>query len=139
LIPAFLLLPVLAAPQRLQGWHKLLPALALGVGLLNSLLILLFYSVGCWKNQAVLESQLRFLRGLPQPLEVHMPMFLSNRIWFLREGIAFQTTGEPPPRPRIQLLRTKTTVSLPADWEKQLNQASQARDWKKRGLVQEDQ
>jgi hypothetical protein len=138
LLPICLILPVVACLSR-EGGNKRrwLPALAVVTGLLNSGLILLFYSIGCVKAQRILNSQLAFLKTLPQPLTVHMPTFLSNRTWFIREGIAFQTLGKPPPRPRIQLMRTRTTVSLPANWEEQLNQPSLVREWRKRMLIED--
>jgi len=136
LIPIFLLLPVLATPQGLQGWRKIVPALALGVGLLNTLLILLFYSVGCWKNQAVLESQLRFLRELPRPVSVQLPTFPSNRIWLIRENIPFTVQKEEPVRPWLKLNRTDTKVALPPDWEKMADPKT-VQLWRKSKLLGE--
>jgi hypothetical protein len=138
LLPTALLIPVLcslAAGPAGKRW--VLPFLCLLVGILNSVLILLFYSAGCVKSQWVLNSQLAYLKTLPQPLAAHMPVFLSNRTWFIREGIAFQALGELPQKPRIQLLRTKTTVPLPAAWEQQLNQPSLMREWRKRMLIED--
>jgi hypothetical protein len=138
LIPVALILPLLAAwKNQPPGKRWIPPFLCLFTGLLNSILILLFYSVGCVKAQRILNSQLAFLKTLPQPLAVHMPVFRSNRTWFIREGIAFQTLGEPSQKPRIQLLRTKTTVPLPAAWEQQLNQPSLVREWRKRMLIED--
>jgi len=136
LIPVFLLLPVLAAPQRMQGWRKFFPSLALGVGLVNSLLILLFYSVGCWKNQSVLEFQLRFLRQLPRPVSVQLATFPSNRIWLIRENIPFTAQKEEPVRPWLQLNRTDTKVALPPDWEKMAD-PNTVQSWRKRKLLGE--
>jgi len=138
LIPLALLLPVVSAWQKEPpGWRWIAPFLAIFTGLLNSVLILLFYTVGCIKSQRILNSQLAFLKTLPQPLTVHMPVFLSNRTWFIREGIVSQALEAPPPRPRIRLTRTKTTVPLPANWEEQLNQPSLVREWRKRMLIED--
>ena len=138
LLPVCLILPVVACLSREGGnKRKWLPALAVFTGLLNSSLILLFYSVGCVKAQRVLNSQLAFLKTLPTPLSVHMPMFRSNRTWLVRGGIPFQLVGELPKKPRIQLMRTKTTLPLPANWEKQLNQPPLVHEWRKRMLIED--
>lgn len=138
LIPLTLLLPVLAAWRRQPpGKRWLLPTLTLFAGLLNSVLILLFYSVGCVKAQGVLHSQLVFLASLPQPLTVHMPKFKSNRIWLQRGGLDFQLVDGPPLRPSLKLMRTVTQISLPENWETRLGRAPIAQEWRKRGLVVE--
>lgn len=135
LIPVFLLLPVLATPHGLAGCRTILPSLALGAGLLNSLLILIFYSVGCWRNQAVLKSQIEFLRHQPLPLQIYTRTFPSNRIWLIRENIPFVVRKEEPARPRLKLNRTDTKVALSPDWEKNANPESR-RLWQKRNLVE---
>jgi len=139
LLPLCLLLPVVAAwrDDEDPGRRWILPLLSLFTGMLNSVLILLFYTVGCIKAQRVLNSQMAFLKTLPSPISVHMPLFLSNRIWLIREGIPFQLAGEPPPNPRFRLLRTKTTLSLPEGWEEKVMEAETVKEWRRRGLVEE--
>jgi len=137
LIPIFLLLPLLASTGGLAGWRKTLPALAVAAGVLNSLLIFLFYSVGCFRFQSVLDSQLRFLKSLPAPLSVYMPRFSSNRAWLIRENINFQLISQPPSKPRLRFPRTNTDVGLPPDWAQRLGRPALAAEWKKRGLLQE--
>jgi hypothetical protein len=100
-------------------------------------LILLFYSVGCVKAQRVLNSQLAFLKSLPQPLQVHMPMFLSNRIWLIREDLKFELIQEVPAKPRIKLHRTATRIPLPTNWEEHLGIKPKVAEWRKRRLVEE--
>ena len=138
IIPLALLLPVLAA-WRVQppGKRWILPFLALFTGLLNSGLILLFYSVGCVKAQWVLNSQLAFLSTLPQPLSIYMPKFKSNRIWLQREGVEFQLLEAAPSRPLLRMMRTATLVSLPGDWEARLDRPAIAKEWRKRRVVEE--
>jgi hypothetical protein len=137
LLPVCLILPVIACLSREGGnKRKWLASLAVVTGLLNSGLILLFYSIGCVKAQSILNSQLAFLKTLPQPLTVHMPIFLSNRTWFIREGIAFQPASAPPPKPRMTLMRTQTRVALPADWREKLDNNSFMEEWKVRGLLE---
>ena len=126
LIPLGFLLPVICALHgEPPGKKWVLPFLATFTGLLNSILILAFYTSGCLKAQAILQSQLSYLHTLPQPLLVHMPLqtnmalrineplFRSNRIWFIRENLDFVLTEDPPPRPRMKLYRTGTQVGLP--------------------------
>jgi len=137
LLPVCLLLPVAACLSREGGnKRKWLPVLAIFTGLLNSGLILLFYSIGCVKAQRVLNSQLAFLKTLPHPLSVHMPVFRSNRTWLIREGIPFQAVAEPPAKPRMRLMRTNTTITLPNDWEQKLAQPSWKKEWFSRGLIE---
>ena len=138
LLPLCLLLPVVAAwkdPVPKSRW--ILPFLSLFTGLLNSVLILLFYTVGCIKAQRVLNSQLAFLKTLPPPISVHLPMFLSNRTWLIREGIPFQLVGEATARPRLRLLRTHTTVPIPKNWQDKLIQSGTVKEWRSRKLVEE--
>jgi len=138
LLPLCLLVPVVAAwKDPVPHGRGILPFLSLFTGLLNSVLILLFYSVGCVKAQRVLNSQLAFLKTLPQPLSVHMPVFLSNRIWFMRQGLEFEMAPAPPPSPRMVLHRTQTRVALTKDWEKRLDRPSLKREWEKRMLLEE--
>jgi len=138
LIPTALLIPVmcsLAAGPKGKRW--LLPLLSLFVGILNSVLILLFYSVGCVKAQRVLNSQLAFLKTLPQPLAVHMPRFRSNRIWFLRNEVTLQEVETEIPFPRMTLKKTTTQVALPSDWRAHLPPGAPAEKWKKEKLLEE--
>ena len=138
LLPIGLLLPVVVCLAKEGGRkRRWLPALAVTTALLNSGLILFFYSVGCIKAQRVLNSQLAFLKTLPQPLAVHMPLFLSNRTWFLREGIAFQPANEPPTKPRLRLMKTETLIPLPTNWEDNLWNAPMVAEWRKRRLIEE--
>ena len=77
-----------------------------------------------------------FVKTLPQLLLVHMPISLSNRTWFIREGMAFQPVGDPPPKPRMTLMRTQTLVALPADWKEKLANKAFIKEWKVRGLLE---
>jgi hypothetical protein len=61
-----------------------------------------------------------FVKTLPQLLLVHMPISLSNRTWFIREGIPFQPVGDPPTKPRMKLMRTQAQVALPTNWKEHL-------------------
>jgi len=138
LIPLTLLLPVLAAWRRQPpGKRWLLPFLTLFTGLLNSLLILLFYTVGCIKSQRVLNSQLAFLRTLPQPLSVHMPLFLSNRIWLQRGSLEYLLLPAMPPTPRLLLHRTQTRVALPPAFQPETALSPRlVKEWEKRKLLE---
>jgi hypothetical protein len=138
LLPLCLLLPVVAAwRDQGPGRRWILPLLSLFTGLLNSVLILLFYSVGCVKAQRVLNSQLAFLKTLPQPLSVEMPKFRSNRIWLRRNGIDFEEVSSPPPPPRMVLKKSATRVALPPDWRSQVPPDFPVELWKKENLLQE--
>jgi hypothetical protein len=138
LFPVVLILPVLAAARKQPvGNCWILLLLTLFTGLLNSMLILLFYSVGCVKAQRVLHDQLVFLKTLPQPLQVHMPIFLSNRVWLIREGLEFSLLPAEPPRPRLLLHRTSTRIALPTRFQMD-NDLSPVirREWEKRNLIE---
>ena len=138
LLPLCLLLPVVAAwRDEGSGRRWTLPLLSLFTGLLNSVLILLFYSVGCVKAQRVLNSQLAFLKTLPQPLTVEMPKFRSNRIWLRRNGIDFEEVSSPPPPPRMVLKKSATRVALPPGWRSQVPPDFPVELWKKENLLQE--
>ncbi len=138
LIPLALLLPLLAAWQaQPPGKRWILPFLSLFTGLLNSILILLFYTVGCVKAQRVLRGQLAYLQTLPQPLQVHMPLFLSNRIWFIRSGIAYAPVSGEPSRPRLRLHRTETRVALPPSFRAETDLApALKKEWEKQKLLE---
>jgi len=138
LIPTCFLIPVLsslksAPPGRVWG----LPFLALIAGLLNSIAILAFYTVGCVKAQRVLSSQLAFVKTFPQPLAVYMPRFKSNRTWLIREKVEFALVDKTPRKPFVRLMRTETLIPLPAKWEENLGNDPMAAEWRKRRLIEE--
>jgi hypothetical protein len=138
LLPVALLLPVLVClTQQGGGVKKWLAALAVFTGLLNSGLILLFYSIGCVKAQRVLNSQLAFVKTFPQPIAVYMPRFKSNRIWLIREKVEFVFVDKPPRKPSIRLMRTETLIPLPAKWEENLGIGPKVDEWRKRRLIEE--
>ena len=138
LIPATLMIPVLCSLVPGQsGKRWVLPGLVLFSGLLNSLLILIFYGVGCVKAQRVLNSQLTFLKELSQLLSVYMPSFKSNRIWLIRGGNQFDLVSEAPPKPRLRLMKTETLIPLPTKWEDNLGNAPMVAEWRKRRLIEE--
>ena len=137
-IPSALLVPVLCSlATGPAGRRWVPPGLVLFSGLLNSILILLFYSVGCVKAQRVLNSQLTFLKQLSQPLSVYMPIYKSNRIWLIRGGNQFDLASEAPPKPRLRLMRTETLIPLPAKWEENLGNGSMVAEWRSRRLIEE--
>jgi len=138
LLPVALLLPVLVClTQQGGGVKKWLAALAVFTGLLNSGLILLFYSIGCVKAQRVLNSQLAFVKTFPQPIAVYMPRFKSNRIWLIREKVEFVFVDKPPRKPSFRLMRTETLIPLPAKWEENLGIGPKVDEWRKRRLIEE--
>ena len=138
LIPATLMVPVLCSLVTGQSGRRwVLPGLVLFSGLLNSLLILIFYSVGCVKAQRVLNSQLTFLKELSQPLSVYMPIYKSNRIWLIRGENQFDLVSEAPPKPRLRLMKTETLIPLPPKWEDNLGNAPMVAEWRKRRLIEE--
>jgi hypothetical protein len=137
LLPISFLLPVLVClKQQGGGIKRWVAALAVFTGLLNSGLILLFYSIGCVKAQRVLNSQLAFVKTFPQPISVYMPCFKSNRIWFIRNEIEFSIAQEPPSRPFLKMHRTETKVGIPTAWQDHLPGADLVRDWEKRKLLE---
>ena len=138
LLPVCLLLPALAAwSKQGPGRRWIVPFLTIFTGLLNSILIFLFYSVGCVKSQKVLNSQLAFLKTQPQPLSIHMPKFLSNRIWFIRNGIGYSLLSADPPVPRLLLHRTSSRVGLPAGFRPETDLPPETRRvWEKRNLLE---
>lgn len=138
LIPFGFLLPVICSLQsQAPGKRWVLPFLAIFTGLLNSILILAFYTTGCVKSQLTLESQLAFLKTLPQPLRVYMPGYPSNRIFFIRNHLAFEALNEDPPLPRMKLHRTGTRIALPpgVDPQTQVDPTTWS-NWTKRKLIE---
>ena len=138
LIPSAMLIPVICSlATGPAGRRWVLPGVVLFSGILNSILILMFYSVGCVKAQRVLNSQLTFLKQLSQPLSVYMPIYKSNRIWLIRGGNQFDLASEAPPKPRLRLMKTATLIPLPTKWEDNLGNAPMAAEWRKRRLIEE--
>jgi hypothetical protein len=138
LIPSAMLIPVICSlATGPAGRRWVLPGVVLFSGILNSILILMFYSVGCVKAQRVLNSQLMFLKQLSQPLSVYMPIYKSNRIWLIRGGNQFDLASEAPPKPRLRLMKTATLIPLPTKWEDNLGNAPMAAEWRKRRLIEE--
>lgn len=137
LIPVGFLLPVICSFHgQPPGKKWILPFLAVFTGLLNSILILAFYTTGCIKSQITLESQLAYLRTLPGPLDVYMPRFQSNRIWFLREGIEFRKIHVSPEPPWLKLHRTATVISLPNKADPRASVSPEVwENWNRRKLV----
>ena len=138
LLPIAFLLPVLVClKQQGGGITRWVSALAVFTGLLNSALILMFYSIGCLKAQRVLNSQLAFVKTFPQPLAVYMPRFRSNRTWLIREKVEYALVDKPPRKPAIRLMRTETRISMPEKWEENLGSGTMEAEWRKRGLIEE--
>jgi hypothetical protein len=138
LLPIALLLPVvICLKQQGGGIKRWLAALAVITGLLNSGLILLFYSIGCVRAQRVLNSQLAFVKTFPQPIAVYMPQFKSNRIWLIREKVEFALVKNPPRKPFIRLMRTETLIPLPAKWEENLGNGPKVAEWRSRRLIED--
>jgi len=138
LIPLCFILPALTCFERTEGKKRCwLPSLAVFAGILNSGLILLFYSIGCVKAQHVLESQLSFLKKLPAPLRVQMPFFMSNRIWLIRNGLAYELQTDSLPSPRLKLKKTSTKIALPKDWETLGVPKTIVSRWRKDNLLEE--
>ena len=138
LLPVALLLPVVVClNQKGGGIKRWLTALAVFTGLLNSGLILLFYSIGCVKAQRVLNSQLAFLKTFPQPIAVYMPQFKSNRIWLIREKVEFALVDKAPRKPFIRLMRTETLIPLPAKWQENLGNGPRVAEWRSRRLIED--
>jgi hypothetical protein len=138
LIPLCFILPALTCFESAEGKKKWwLPSLAVFAGILNSGLILLFYSIGCVKAQHVLESQLSFLKKLPVPLKVQMPYFKSNRIWLIRNGLAYELLADSPPLPRLKLKRTSTKIGLSKDWQTLGVAEAIVSRWRKDNLLEE--
>jgi len=138
LIPFGFLLPVICSFQGQPPAKKWIwPFVAAFVGLLNSILILAFYTSGCIQTQKTLKSQLAYLKTLPQPLQVYMPDFPANRIFFIRDKMAFESIRQAPPRPRLKLHRTSTFVALPSGTDPQTQvDPSVWANWKKRKLIE---
>jgi len=138
LLPISFLLPVLVClKQQGGGIKRWVAALAVFTGLLNSSLILLFYSIGCMKAQRVLNSQLAFVKTFPQPIAVYMPWFKSNRIWLIREKAEFALVKNPPRKPFIRLMRTETLIPLPANWQENLGNEPMVAEWRRRRLIED--
>ena len=138
LLPIALLLPVVVCLKQQGGRIKRwLAGLAVFTGLLNSSLILLFYSIGCVKAQRVLNSQLAFVKPFPQPIAVYMPQFKSNRIWLIREKVEFALVDKPPRKPFIRLMRTETLIPLPAKWQENLGNGPRVAEWRSRRLIED--
>jgi hypothetical protein len=138
LLPISFLLPVLVCLKHQGGGIKRwLAGLAVFIGLLNSGMILLFYSIGCVKAQRLLNSQLAFVKTFPQPITVYMPRFKSNRTWLIREKVEFALVDKPPRKPLFRLMRTETLIPLPAKWEEKLGNGFRVSEWRKRGLIED--
>ena len=138
LLPISLLLPVLVClKQQGGGIKRCVAGLAVFTGLLNSSLILLFYSIGCMRAQRVLNSQLAFVKTFPQPIAVYMPRFKSNRTWLIREKVEFALVDKLPRKPFIRLMRTETRIPLPTNWEENLGIGPKVAEWRKRRLIEE--
>ena len=138
LLPISLILPVIAALRNQPaGLRWMMPLLALFTGLLNAVLILAFYSVGCVKAQRVLASQIEFIKNLPRPVRVHTPIFKSNRLWFIRNKIRYVNLNEAPPCPRMLLHRTQTRVALPSGFQPETDLSPQTwKEWERRKLLE---
>jgi hypothetical protein len=135
LVPIALAVPVLTL--RPAGLAGILARLSVSVGLLNSILILAFYTSGCFQYQGILNGQMRFLRGLPAPIGVHVPTFASNQTWLRDSEIDFTLLSTPPSRPSLILQGTDTRVALPLDWKNHLKDPSVLPEWNKRKLLED--
>jgi len=134
LVPLALVAPVLIRTAgRVAGW---LAKFSVTLALLNSILILAFYTSGCFQNQNILNQQLMFLKELPQPISVYVPTFPSNLTWMQEAGIPFVLLKKEPLFPRLTLQRTNTKVALPDNWESLLPNSRVLPLWEKRRLIE---
>jgi len=137
LLPLLLVFPCLIhEPRPSRPWPVGFAWWTLATCLLNSCLILVFYSLGCIRSQRVVEQQLSFLRNLPSPLELHWAKFPAPRLWLGWQQIPFEKTPEDPPRPRLVLLRSDTRVALPPDWQQLPLPTKERKEWEKRRLFE---
>jgi hypothetical protein len=119
-----------------MGLAGIIARLALGLALLNSLLIFAFYTSGCLQNQAALARQLAFLKNNAQPLSVYMPNFPSNETWLMDAGLRYKKIDHEPPMPRLKLNRTNSKVQLPANWTNVPVPYQTLQEWRKRDLLE---
>jgi hypothetical protein len=111
--------------------------LALGLALLNSLLILAFYTSGCWQNESILRSQLRFLKSVASPIQMYVPTFPSNQTWLKDAGIQYKLLGQEPPRPRMILQRTNSKIAMDKFWPTEGISSQDLQEWRRRKLIEE--
>lgn len=140
-VPQGWLVPLaLALPQLSNGAVRLSRALAMvsvALALLNSILILAFYTSGCIQNESILRGQLRFLKNMPQPIQVYIPTFLSNFTWLKDAGISFEILKNEPKSPKLVLQRTNSKVSLKDNWPAKNIDKAEVEVWKKRKLIED--
>lgn len=135
LIPLLMIVPVLFyCPKGLSAWVS---SGSLWVGLVNSLLIFVFYVNGCLENRKLLAEQIKNLKKLPSPVEIWVPDFPSNLTWLQQAGISFKKLAKEPETPRLKLQRTTSKVDLPKNWRQFLGNEPMVETWRKRGLVEE--
>ena len=137
LVPMAFAVPVMTLrPMGLAGG---LARASIAVALLNSILILAFYTSGCFQNQAALTRQLAFLKNMPQPLNVYIPSFHSNETWLKEAGLRFKKIDQEPSMPRLKLNRTNSKVQLPANWTNAPVSEQILQEWRKRDLLETEQ
>ena len=135
LVPLALAAPVLA--RQLLDLSGIMARLALGLALLNSLLILAFYTSGCWQNESILRSQLRFLKSVASPIQMYVPTFPSNQTWLKDAGIQYKLLGQEPPRPRMILQRTNSKIAMDKFWPTEGISSQDLQEWRRRKLIEE--
>ena len=116
----------------------------------NSGIILLYYSLGMIRTEKILRAQFAILESLPQPLALQVGIarqnnndtepvvrFMANRFWLEDAGIRTELVANKPPRPCMKIVKTTSWVGLPKDWRKKAADSSLVSILRKKELLEE--
>ena len=127
----------------LQGFG-VLTCVAVG---LNVFLATLYYWVGMFKQEKILDHQIQLASALVIPVPIRIEVlhgghydgasFIASEWWFVDRGIPVAHLPAKPERPRMKIHKTDTWVPLTPDWKFSLQDPKDEQLFREKGLIED--
>jgi len=135
---------------RLPGMTKMIQitaVLAMVATAFNIALVALYYVIGMWRQENVLNRQIELAKDFCEPVPIFIPViqdghaagasFLATQYWFEDRQVAVAKLLEPPVRPRMKINKTATIFPLPKNWRLHLKDPKDEAILRNKGLIED--